>query len=62
MNMFIKTLTTLRRAREIAVVAGTAAWAALLWRHAPASAPLLAVFAPLVLGTALLGVLVGRNP
>ena len=61
MNMFIKASRTLRGARELAVMAGTAAWAALLWRHAPESAPLLAVVAPLVLGTALLGVLVGRN-
>jgi hypothetical protein len=62
MNMFIKTITTLRGARELAVLAGTASWAALLWRHAPESAPLLAVFAPVLLGTALLGALVGRNP
>ena len=48
-------------ARDLAVLAGTASWALLLLRVAPESAPLLAVFAPIVLGTALLGALVARR-
>ncbi|HVE41301.1 MAG TPA: hypothetical protein VNM14_15520 [Planctomycetota bacterium] len=44
-----------------AVLAGTAFWAVLLVRVAPESAPLLAVFAPIILGTALLGALLRRN-
>jgi hypothetical protein len=46
-------------ARDLAVLAGTASWAAVLLRVAPETAPLLAVFGPIVLGTALLGALVG---
>ena len=57
MNMFIKKIKDSR----VGIWAAAAAWAALLAQVAPESAPLLAVFAPIVLGTALLSALVARR-